>query len=113
MRSSPRFAALYEVAGAASRRATTDAALERFSKVFWFTIEFGVAMERGELRTYGAGLLSSYGEIQAFRGAEIRPLDFDEMAVADYDITSFQDVLYVAPSFDDLCNELIDYFAAL
>lgn len=110
---SPRFAALYEAAGAASRRATSDEALERFSKVFWFTIEFGVTMEHGELRTYGAGLLSSYGEIQAFRDAEIRALDFAAMAVADYDITTFQEVLYAATSFDDLCRDLVAYFDSL
>ena len=53
---------------------TTDAALEFFSRVFWFTIEFGVVWEDGELRAYGAGLLSSYGEIEAFRSAEIAPV---------------------------------------
>ena len=47
---SPAFAGLYELAGQASLRAHTDAELERFSKVFWFTIEFGVVREEGELR---------------------------------------------------------------
>jgi phenylalanine-4-hydroxylase len=99
---SPRFAALYEAAGQASRRATDAAALERFSRVFWFTIEFGVAYEHGELRTYGAGLLSSYGEIQAFRAAEIRELDLEVMASMEYDITHFQHVVFCARSFDDV-----------
>lgn len=110
---SPHFAALYEVAGAASRRATSDAALERFSKVFWFTIEFGVTFEGDELRTYGAGLLSSYGEIQAFRDAEVRPFDVEAMAVADYDITKYQGVLYAAPSFDEMRRDLTAYFESL
>ena len=35
--------------------------------VFWFTLEFGVLYEDGELRAYGAGILSSYGEIEEFR----------------------------------------------
>ena len=69
MLASPMFAALYQAAGLASRRATTPAALEFFSRVFWFTLEFGVLWEDGELRTYGAGLLSSFGELEAFRDA--------------------------------------------
>jgi phenylalanine-4-hydroxylase len=60
MLASPVLVDLYEVAGRASLRCSTDEALERFSRVFWFTLEFGVVHEDGQLRTYGAGLLSSY-----------------------------------------------------
>jgi phenylalanine-4-hydroxylase len=60
MLASPVLVDLYEVAGRASLRCGTDEALERFSRVFWFTLEFGVVCEDGQLRTYGAGLLSSY-----------------------------------------------------
>ncbi len=107
---SPRMAALYEAAGQASRRATDDAALERFSRVFWFTLEFGVVHERGALRTYGAGLLSSFGEIQHFRDAEIRPFDIEAMATFDYDITRFQNVLFAARSFDEVETKLTEFF---
>lgn len=106
----PRLAALYEAAGRASLAATTNDALERFSRVFWFTMEFGVVHERNELRTYGAGLLSSYGEIQTFRDAEIRPFDVDEMANRSYDITHYQDVLYAADSFEELTTRLTRWF---
>ena len=87
MLASPMFAALYQAAGCASRRAHTDAALEFFSRVFWFTLEFGVVWERDELRAYGAGLLSSFGELEVFRDAETRPLDIVAMGTLDYDIT--------------------------
>ena len=76
-----RFAALYRVAGEAARRVQTTEALEFVSKVFWFSLEFGVVREDGEVRTYGAGLLSSYGEIQQVAQADLRPLDVGRMGV--------------------------------
>ncbi len=98
----PRFTALYELAGQASRRVESAEALEFVSKIFWFTLEFGVLWEAGELKAYGAGILSSPGEIEAFRGMTIRPLDIGEMGSMQYDITDYQDVLYVADSFSQV-----------
>ncbi len=99
---SPRFAALYRAAGRAARRVETDEALEFVSKVFWFTMEFGVMREDDELRAYGAGILSSYGEIEEFRAMDIRPLDLAAMGTTHYDITKYQEVLFEAASFDHL-----------
>jgi len=110
---SPRLAALHEAAGRASVRAANEATLQQFSKVFWFSLEFGVVRQRGELRTYGAGLLSSFGEIQAFRNAEIRPFDTKTMSTQDYDITAFQDVLFAGASFDEVEARLLAYFNSL
>ena len=92
MLGSDAFADLYELAGAASRRTTSDEALEFFSRVFWFTIEFGVVWEDGELRAYGAGLLSSYGELDVFRDAEVHAWDVHAMGTTEYDITKYQPV---------------------
>ncbi len=111
MLAGPVLADLYQVAGRASLRCGTDEALERFSRVFWFTLEFGVVHEDGELRAYGAGLLSSYGEIESFRDAEIRPWDLDAMATTAYDITVYQPVLFAAPSFDRMVADLSAHFA--
>jgi phenylalanine-4-hydroxylase len=99
---SDRFAALYRLAGAAARRVETQEALEFVSKVFWFTMEFGVIAENGEDRAYGAGILSSYGEIEEFRGMRILPLDLAVMGTTRYDITKYQDVLFRAESFGHL-----------
>jgi phenylalanine-4-hydroxylase len=108
----PAFADLYEVAGQASRRVTTDDALEFFSRVWWFSLEFGVVWENGEVRTYGAGLLSSYGEIEKFREAEARPFDIVEMGTLDYDITQYQPVLFAARSFEHAYDELSAFFSS-
>ena len=111
MLANPAFADLYEEAGKASLRATTDAALAFFSKVFWFTLEFGVLWEDRELRAYGAGLLSSYGELAAFRRAEARPWDLAAMGTLDYDITRYQPVLFAAESFAWMLDTLTAFFA--
>lgn len=95
----PRFTALYELAGAAARRVSTPEALEFISKVFWFTLEFGVVWQGGELKAYGAGILSSPGETAEFRDIAIRPLDLVAMGTTSYDITAYQPLLYAAESF--------------
>jgi len=110
MLGSPVFADLYEEAGKASVRATSDEALDFFSRVFWFTLEFGVVREGGEVKAYGAGLLSSYGEIEEYRDAEIRPWSFPEMGTLAYDITTYQPVLFEAPSFEQMVDELGRFF---
>jgi phenylalanine-4-hydroxylase len=112
MLANPTFADLYEEAGRASVRSGSDAALDFFSKVFWFTLEFGVVREDGELKAYGAGLLSSYGEIEVFRDAEIRPWDIRQMGTLDYDITRYQPVLFAAESFDRMVGDLTAFFAS-
>jgi phenylalanine-4-hydroxylase len=107
---SPVFADLYMRAGLASRRAASDLALEFFSRVWWFTMEFGVVWEDGSLRAYGAGLLSSYGEIEVFRDAEIRPWDLGAMGRTEYDITRYQPVLFAADSFGQVVADLSRFF---
>ena len=106
------YAGLYAAAGAASRRADDDA-LARFSKAFWFTLEFGVVFEDGDLKAYGAGLLSSFGEMNAYRTAQIRDWDLDEMAATDYDINVYQPVLFGAPDFATVVNDLTAWFDAI
>ena len=109
---SARIADLYEAAGHASRRAETDAGLEFFSRVWWFTMEFGVAHEDGALKAYGAGLLSSFGEMDAFRDADVRAWDFAAMGTIDYDITTYQPVLFAGESMDRVLDEVTAFFDA-
>jgi phenylalanine-4-hydroxylase len=55
--------------------------VQAIADVFWFSIEFGVMYEDGELRAYGAGILSPTGDRGVPR-MEIRPLDLAAMATA-------------------------------
>jgi phenylalanine-4-hydroxylase len=106
-----RFAALYRTAGRAARRVETTEALEFVSKVFWFSLEFGVVREHGEVRSYGAGLLSSYGEIQQTAQADLRPLDVASMGVQSYDITHYQPILFCGDGFDQVEDVVGTFFA--
>ncbi|TDD19831.1 phenylalanine 4-monooxygenase [Nonomuraea diastatica] len=108
----PRYAALYRLAGEAARRVEGEEALEFVSKVFWFTMEFGVMREADELKAYGAGILSSYGEIEEFRGMDIRPLDLSAMGTTHYDITKYQDVLFRAESVQHLEDVVGDFWSS-
>ena len=59
--------------------------------VFWFSAEFGVVREGRDVKAYGAGLLSSPGELDWFgRHAEIRPIDVAAMGRLGYDIDVYQ-----------------------
>ena len=89
----------------------TEAALEFVSRVFWFSLEFGVLREGGEVRTYGAGLLSSFGEIQQIERAKLRPLDVARMGVQEYDITHYQPLLFCGESFGEVEDVVGTFFA--
>jgi phenylalanine-4-hydroxylase len=85
--------------------------LDRIERVYWFTLEFGVCEQAGELRAYGAGLLSSVGELQrgTDRGLaelEFRSWDLEAMANCDYDTSQYQRELFVAPSFTRMLDDL-------
>ena len=98
----PTFGELHRRAGASAVRLRDVESLRFLSRVFWFSLEFGVVCEDGALRAYGAGILSSYGEMGEFRRMELRPLDLVEMGTVDYDITKYQPVLYRAESVAEI-----------
>ena len=90
-------------------RAATDQDVERIARLYWFTLEFGAAIEDGIPKAYGAGLLSSVGEMDRLRDAELRRFDCRTIAETPYDPTDFQPFYFVAPSFGAMCEEVSDF----
>lgn len=81
--------------------------LEKLERVYWYTLEFGLANEGGQPRAYGAGLLSSYGELGSFADrAELAPFDIERISRTPYDPTDYQKILFVAPSFAAMVRQL-------
>jgi phenylalanine-4-hydroxylase len=70
-----------------------------------------VVREAGRTCAFGAGLLSSVGELDEFRGATIVPADLAAMATVDYDISRFQPVLFSYPSDTALLDEMAGLFS--
>ena len=76
---------------------------------FWFTVEFGLCSENGQLKAYGAGLLSSFGELQYSleNKAECRPFEPAKTALQKYPITEYQPIYYIAESFEDAKDKMM------
>jgi len=85
-------------------RIATDEQLEELGRLYWFTVEYGLVEENGELKAYGAGLLSSFGELEnAFTdNVQRRPFDLEQVINTSYDYSDMQPILYVIPSYNYL-----------
>ncbi|CAN5700547.1 hypothetical protein BH24ACI3_BH24ACI3_14430 [soil metagenome] len=103
MFTNPNFADFSQFIGHGARIAT-DEQLEELGRLYWFTVEFGMVEHEGEAKAYGAGLLSSYGELEnAFSdNVERRPFDLEQVINTPYDYSDMQPILYVIPSYAEL-----------
>lgn len=82
-------------------RIADDEQLEALGRLYWFTVEFGLVEHEGDIKAYGAGLLSSFGELEhAFSDhVERRPFDLEQVINTPYDYSEMQPILYVIPSY--------------
>jgi phenylalanine-4-hydroxylase len=83
-------------------------ACELLSRLYWYTIEFGLIRQHGGVRAYGAGILSSPGELQhAVESPEPQrlPLDIERVMRTRYKIDSFQQTYFVIESFQELFDK--------
>jgi phenylalanine-4-hydroxylase len=112
--SDPDFAQFSQEIGLASLGAPDDD-IKKLATCYWFTVEFGICRQDNQLKAFGAGLLSSYGELEycLTDKPELRPFDPLKTGVQDYPITEYQPVYYVAESFLDAKEKLMAYAATI
>jgi len=83
-------------------------AVELLGKIYWFTIEFGLIREEGHLKIYGAGIMSSFGEVKHCLSDKVTRLDFDVKKIfeTEYRNDQMQNLYYVIDSYEQLYNSL-------
>lgn len=96
----------------------TDEQILQLGRLYWFSVEFGLCQQNGQLKAYGAGLLSSFGELEYSMGLdddkpELREWDPESASKQDYPITKYQPIYYVAESFDDAKRQMMQFAKGL
>lgn len=87
-----------------------ELAIAQLIRLYWWTVEFGVHKEDGKIKTCGAGLLSSVGEIGEFETrAKLLPFNVQEAINTDFDPTAYQGSLFVGESFEAVVDEAAAY----
>ena len=104
MHAHPVFADFLQHYGEVCARLKDPAALDRMGRLFWFTVEFGLIREAGEVKVYGSGLISSHGECSRVLagGCEVRDFDLDTVFEQEFQTSTMQPVLFAVESFEQI-----------
>jgi phenylalanine-4-hydroxylase len=101
----PVFADFLQTWGRRALEARSEAQLEQLTRLFWFTVEFGLIREAGEIKLYGSGLISSPEEARfALESREVErcPFDLERVCATPFEIDHYQPILFVLESFAQL-----------
>ena len=105
----PYFSELNFRFGLTAKRAKPES-FEKLIQAYWYTLEFGLVEENGKIKAYGAGLLSSIGEMPSYESeAKLYTIDMEKISNTEFDPTDYQPSLFVAPSIEKLQTTLIDW----
>lgn len=78
--------------------------MEKLGRLFWYTVEFGVIRQDGEVKAYGSGLISSHGECRNVMGGNCAIHDFtpDEVLATRVKVNELHKLLFAVGSFDQV-----------
>jgi phenylalanine-4-hydroxylase len=108
MLADPAMARLMTALGKLGVEAISAGQGDVISRLYWHTVEFGLAREGGEVKILGAGLASSFGEAHLALEANVPRLDFTLEAAArtPYRNDCVQPLYFVSPSLDEVAQAL-------
>lgn len=106
---------IQEMFAPAFRRAKTDEQRENVKRLAWFSTEFGLIRQEGEVKVFGTGLISSKGEMEHVLGGNTPLLPFKAATIVAFEkaIWSYNEQLFVFDSLAALKAELAAYFQSL
>jgi len=111
----PRYVEIQEMFAPAFHKSKTDEQRENIKRLAWFSTEFGLIREHGELKLFGTGLISSKGEMEHVLAGKTPLMPFKVEAIIGFEkaIWSYNDQLFVFDSLEALKHELASYFDTL
>lgn len=111
----PRYVEIQEMFAPAFHKAVSDEQRENIKRLAWFSTEFGLIRQEGELKVFGTGLISSRAEMEHVLAGKTPLMDFKVETIVNFDkaIWSFNNQLFVFDSLDSLKQELARYFDTL
>jgi phenylalanine-4-hydroxylase len=107
----PVFADYMQAYGEGGLRSLKFASLHKLSRLYWYTVEFGLIRDNGDLKIYGAGIVSSYGESRfALDDPSPNRVAFDLQRVmrTQYRIDDYQQTYFVIDSFESLLRQTLE-----
>jgi len=113
LHSNPVFADFLQHYGRVALQAHGEQELTELARIFWFSVEFGLIREEGQVKLFGSGLMSSAGEGPHALSDEVEKRDFDLHSVVNqsFEIDHFQPLLFVIDSFEQLYEAVEDWAA--
>jgi len=104
MHAHPVFANFLQHYGAVCERIKDKETLERLGRLFWYTVEFGLIREGGEIKVYGSGVISSEKECTNVieGGCEVREFDLDEVLGTPVRVDQIHSRLFAIESFEEI-----------
>lgn len=97
------FTSFYQMFGEAAMKA--EGINRKYLETFhWFTVEFGLIRKPEGMRIYGAGIVSSHGEVQNALSDKVEVMEFnpERIVIQDYDVWHLQPILFAIESFEQL-----------
>jgi len=100
--------------GVALKYIDNPIAIQLLSRIYWYTIEFGLIQESNNLKIYGAGIISSFGETKNAidDSTNKHPFDIEKIIDSPYRTDIIQDKYFIIDSFEQLYSSIgdIEYF---